>query len=340
MDRPPILGLLHDHIDGSLAVRDIIHELYRAARQEFPFPSVAAWVDFFQNPQENIIRRFRTVTDVLQTKESLRRLGYAYGVRRSLEGYVYVEAKFAPQYHIYGGLTIAQAAAAMIAGLRQAERDCPIRIMPHLCIGREAPPEIGLQVAMVCLGYAGEVAMDLACDEANHPPEKHQAAFDLTYGTAVKRDCHAGEWVSPEPRATYRQRLLENGRTAVRLLRADRVSHFIPLADDWDLVREMVDKGIGLAGSPAAYAAARLIGDIRELRIPELLDAGIRYTLNHDDDLFLPPMPQVLAACAAPEVGLGESHWQQLADNVFLDAFAPDADRYRPAKCQSAERVE
>ncbi|MBU4421628.1 hypothetical protein L6259_03025 [Candidatus Parcubacteria bacterium] len=321
-----IKGLLHDHIDGCAVLVQKICEFYKLANMPFPFSSIEAWIDFFQNPQEDIIKRFSTINNVLQTAEALEELGYAYGKYRAEQGYVYVEAKFAPQYHTHGGLSMRQATEAMRAGLSKAEKKYSIRILPQICIGRETDAETGIEIAKICLDYGGEVVMDLACDEANHPPEKHLAAYKLTYKTCVRRDCHTGEWVLPEPKKTYRRRLLQNIRTAVYKLKADGISHAIPLVDDPRLVAYMADNGIRLSGCPAAYRHAGLIKDIEELKIPELLDAGIIYTLNTDDDLFLPPMPEVIASCQ--KIGLTKAHWEKIAGNVWKGAFAPDAKRY------------
>ena len=325
--KPNPKGLHHDHIDGSAAVADVILDLYRLAGREFPFPSLEDWRAFFKDPQQGIVGKFATVTGVMQSREALATVGYAYGKRRASEGFRYLEAKFAPQYHARGGLTMKQAADAMILGLRRAESEFGIRIVPQLCIGREADPGTGVEVARVALEYDGEAVLDLACDEAGHPPEKHLPAYRLTFGSKVRRDCHAGEWVAREPAATYRRRLLENVRTAVHVLKCDGIGHAIPLADDPELVRYLAGNGIRVAGNPLSNKNCGLIADVSELKIGELLDAGVIYTLNPDDDLFLPAMPEVLEACEAA-CGFTPEQARALEENVFRGALALDA---RPA---------
>ncbi len=335
--KPVIRGLHHDHIDGSTALVGIIEELYALAGQPFPFPSIEAWREFFRNPWENIVKRFSTVTSVMQSAEALRRVGYAYGCHRADEGYLYVEAKFAPQYHVFGGLSLSQAVAAMYGGLKQAESERGIRILPQVCIGREVSPEQGVEIAKVVLDYAGEVALDLACDEAGHPPEKHLPAFRLTWGSPVRRDCHAGEWVDKEPVATYRQRLLRNVRTAVFDLRCHGIGHAIPLADDPMLVSYVADTGVRVAGCPASYLCGGLISDIRALRIDELLDRGVIYTLNSDDDLFLPSMSEVIEACDRAYAFTADER-RKLEANVWRGAFAADAAKYVPQPAAAVAR--
>ena len=312
---------------------DIIEDLYRLADRPFPFRDIKAWLDFFRDPQEDIVARFATVTGVLQTAESLTTAAYAYGRRRAQEGLVYAEAKFAPQYHTAGGLTLAQAAAAVHEGLRRAEHDHRIRLLPVIGIGREADPQTGLAVARIALEYDGAMALDLVCDEAGHPPEKHLPAFRSTFGSKVKRDCHAGEWVAREPATTYRQRLLRNIRTAVFDLRCHGVGHAIPLADDPELVAYLAANGVRVAGCPLSNHYSGLIKDVRELRLDEIIDQGVIYTLNADDDLFMPPLPAVASVCDEA-YGFTPAQKEALEANVFRGAFAQDAAKYlgtRPA---------
>jgi adenosine deaminase len=316
-------GLHHDHIDGSAGILDVIEDLYRLAGKPLPFATKGEWQRYFKDPQENIVEKFGMVTGVLQSREALRLAGEAYGRRRAAEGMRYVEAKFAPQYHCAGGLTMAAAAEAMIAGLRAAESAAGIRILPVLCIGREAEPEVGVEVARIALEYDGEAAIDLVCDEAGHPPEKHLKAYAMTFGSNVRRDCHAGEWVAKEPAETYRRRLLENVRTAVGTLRCHGVGHAIPLADDPELVRRVAGEGIRIAGCPLSNLWCGQIADVRELRIDELLDAGVIYTLNPDDDLFMPSASAVAARCD-DAYRFTEAQRRALAANVANGAFARD----------------
>lgn len=296
--RPVILGDTHGHVDGGKPVLDCLDDLHRLSGIS---PELALTPDQirarFADAHVNIREKFETVTSLLQTSESLALMGLTYGRSRAREGFVRIEAKFAPWFHTDGGLTPRAATEHMIRGFRQAERETGIEIVPVLCINRDATPEEGIAIARIALDYDGEVILDLACDEAEHPPEKHLPAYALTFGSNVIRSAHAGEWVAREPAATYRARLLENVRTAVRVLRCHDVGHAIPLPDDPELVREVVDKGIRISGCPLSNLSLGLIKDVRDLRIAELLDAGVRYTLNADDDLFLPPMPEVVAAC-------------------------------------------
>jgi len=321
--KPDIKGLHHDHIDGSSAVLDVLDDLHRISGKTCAFGSADELRAFFRNTHQGIVAKFAAVTSLMQNRESLSLAGYAYGRRRAQEGYRYAEAKFAPQYHLGGGLDLSGAIEAMCEGLWKAQKEFGIRILPMICIGREADPDTGVEIAKVVLGYDGALALDLACDEAEHPPEKHLPAYRLTFGSNVRRDCHAGEWVSRLPAETYRQRLLKNVRTAVEVLKADGIGHAIPLCDDAELIARIVGEGVRVAGCPLSNVACNCISDVGELRIDELLDKGVIYTLNADDDLFLPTMNDVVEACDLA-YDFTPEQCRELEENVWKGAFAPD----------------
>jgi adenosine deaminase len=208
-----------------------------------------------------------------------------------------------------------------VTSLKSAADDYDMRIFPHICIGREADADTGIEIAKIALEFDGEVALNLVCDEANNPPEKHLPAYKLTFGSKVRRDCHAGEWVHREPRETYRRRLLDNICTAIFDLRCDGIGHAISLADHEHLVQYVADNGIRVSGCPLSNLRCGLITSVYDLRIDYLLDAGVCYTLNPDDDFFLPAMPEVIAVCDEAYRFTPEQA-RKLEKNVILGAFA------------------
>jgi len=316
-----IQGLLHDHIDGSRAMLGILPELYRAEGKTAPCDTLEKWQGWFSNAQINLVQKFGAVTSVLQTRDALHLAGYAYGKYRHEQGLKYVEGKFAPQYHTRD-LTLQKATEAMISGLRAAETDFGIVILPQVCIGREADPDFGVEVAKVVMGYDGEVALDLACDEGSHPPEKHLPAYQLTFGSKVRRDCHAGEWVHNKgllPWA-YNQKLLKNVDTAIFKLKCHGIGHAIPLSQDKDLMSYIADHEIRVVGCPLSNLHSKLISSVASLEIDVILNAGIRYTVSVDDDLLFPSVPELEEACQEA-YNFTDTQWARMHANLRESAF-------------------
>lgn len=296
--KPIILGLSHDHIDGNRSLMLFIETLYREAGIKFEFKNTEQWYRYLRNSEIPINIRFRTITQVLQSEELLKLMAFTYATFRSGQGYLSVEGKFAPQYHTQKGLTMRQVTRAIYDGLSEAEEVTGIKTRPfHICIGREADENLAMQVAKIAIEYDGEAILDLAGNEPENPPEKHRKAYESTFGTNVKRDCHAGEWIEDKPRKTYRERLLKNIRTAIFDLKCHSIGHAIPLIYDKELVRYVVDNQIRICMCPLSNLTLGHINTIQELGITELLDAGAWVTLNSDDDLFLPDMEEVTKQC-------------------------------------------
>lgn len=294
---PNIRAKRHTHLDGDMPVAGLIESFYAEAGMLFPFKSIPEWMTYMRNSDIPIPTRFDTITKVLQSREVLTHLAYSYGKARFSQGHLSVEPKFAPQYLTRGGLTMREATSAVYEGSRWAQNETGIKITPQICIGREADVDLGMEIAKIAVDYDGELILDLACDEAGHPPEKHFQAYALTFNTRVKRDCHAGEWVNPFPRETYDQRLAWNVKTAIVLLKCHSVGHAIPVGKDEDLIQLVLDNNVRVVGCPMSELNLGNLKTLKELRIDYILERGVWYTFDADDDLFLPTLEEVSEYC-------------------------------------------
>ena len=96
---------LHDHLDGSRPLLDILPELHRLSGIEYRFnpardhfEQVQRW---FKDPQIDIVKKFGVTTGVMQTPETLRLAAKTYVLYRAQQGLKYCEATIAPQYHVF-----------------------------------------------------------------------------------------------------------------------------------------------------------------------------------------------------------------------------------------------
>ncbi len=323
LSRPP---LLHDHLDGSFALFMVLPELFRLSGKEYPFGK-NEWADreaeeikkLFLDPEVSIPDRFSNTTGVMQSEETLRLAAKAYTMIRARQGFRYCEATIAPQYHTFGGLTEKEVIKALIKGIKAGEKAAEksgysIEANLVAAIGREISPEEGVRLIKIFAECDRKyvVGVGLACGEPQDPPQKHIPAFDLAKKLGFPITIHAGEWVKDRaPEATDsikkirhnaetdRGELLQNMLSAIMDLHADRIGHAIPLAYSKDLMQIVKDRGTGIEGCPGSNLALRYIPDASYLKIRELLDQGILYSINPDDDLFLPGFDETIALCDA-----------------------------------------
>ena len=328
--------LLHDHLDGSKTLMPVLEQLHYLSGKLYPFTGFIAEQHeqvkaLFNNAQINIVEKFANTTGVMQSEETLALAAESYVRARNLQGYYYCEATIAPQYHTFGGLNERQVIAALIEGIRRGEELCPYtEVNLIFAIGREVDPDEAVrlveQAALCNRHYV--VGIGLACDEAAHPPEKHIKMFRRAEELGFKTTCHAGEWVSTKPDYERdKKALLENVKTALFKLRVDRLGHAIPLTLDKNLIDYVVKEGIGIEGCPGSNLASKLIPNTSCLGIKRLLACGVRYSLNPDDDLFLPTLDETFRLCD-DEYHFDQSEKEKLIKNAWATRFGKRQQHY------------
>lgn len=211
----------------------------------------------------------------------------------------------------------------LIKGIKRGEASCPIEVNLLFTIGREVDPDEAVRLVNVADQCDRDyvVGIGLACDEANNPPEKHTAAFRKAREAGFKTTAHAGEWVSEKGNwFSDFAALKKNIRTTLYDLRVDRIGHAITLAYDREALSHVIDNGIGVEGCPASNFAGGCIPSFAHLRIRDLLNAGVIYSLNHDDDLFLPDLQSTFELCDS-EYHFTDEEVKKMTKNAWESRF-------------------
>ncbi len=304
--------LIHDHIDGSIAVLERLPELYKLSGLELPKElrdyenladlgqKVRAW---YSNTLLDIPTKFSLVTGVMQNPDTLFLVGKQYVKVRYGQGIRYCEGTIAPQYHTRGDkkskakLTEEEAIAALIEGIKAGEKEYPeFEANVLFTIGRELIREKGRDEALRLLRVATQcdrsyvVGFGLVSGEAIYRPHEYVDLFLEADRLGMPTDPHAGEWANLPGEDPYSKeveiRLLENVRVAVYDMKAKRISHGRPIWRDPELCGYLADNNIGVSSCPGSYLNTGLIKDVRELHLDTVLERGVPVSLNPDDDLF------------------------------------------------------
>lgn len=358
-------AVLHDHLDGSRPLLNIMPELARLSGEKYRFDpnndhhgQVKRW---FENPQIDIVKKFSVTTGVMKTRETISLAAETYVRFRAKQGFRYCEITIAPQYLLPPELdeeikkkgmlndsgfikkhianAIIRVVDALIEGIRRGETEFPeTEFNLLLSVGREVDSLTALRLielfAECDRSYCPGVG--LVCDEAAHKPEKHEPMFKRAKELGFKTTCHVGEWCDMpmffhgrhfnlEAWKAYNTQLLRNIYTAVFMLEVDRLDHAIPLAYDdqifrGELWRKVIEKNIGVTGCPGSYLFSKLIPNLKYLRIRDLLNSGVLYSLNPDDDLFMPDLDEVFEMCEK-EYGFSPEEKRKLLLNPWLTRF-------------------
>ena len=190
---------LHLHIDGS-ARPETVYELARKygvepecrltpeeIRRSMIIPAGEFDPDFLT---------FQPPLRVMQTAEGLTRITRELVERLENEGLIYAELRFAPQYHLEGGMTQEDAVLAAINGLEQGLSSCcTLKAGLILCAMNHCDPASNhaenmetIRLAKKYLGR-GVCAVDLAGYEERMP--EYADLFDLAKELGIPATTHS-----------------------------------------------------------------------------------------------------------------------------------------------------
>ena len=80
-------------------------------------------------------------------------------------------------------------------------------------------------------------------------------------------------------------------------LECERIGHGIALPHSLQLLRYASENQIGITGCPGSNLQGQNIPNLEMLQITKMLELGIRWSMNPDDDLFQPNIREVYEAC-------------------------------------------
>lgn len=268
---------LHLHLDGSLRLETVI-ELAQKAGIELPAVNKWELKDHLQVEEKcedlgEYLEKFELPIKIMQSKEALTRVAYELAEDVAKENVKYLEIRFAPLL-LTEKLEKEEVVKAVLAGLKQAEKDYDLQANVILCCMRNQDPSKSVEVAQLATDYLGKgvVGLDLAGDEANFPPEEHEKAFQLAKGAGLHRTVHAGEVSGAE-----------SVRKAIDFLGAERIGHGIRTKEDQETLEIIQDKKISLEICPTSNLHTNVVSDLIEHPLKEYYELGVPVTINTDN---------------------------------------------------------
>ena len=286
--------VLHDHLDGALRPGTVL-DLAGAQGHELPAddePALARWFAEAADSGslETYLETFSHTVAVLQTADNLFRVAQEWALDQAADGVVYAEARYAPELHLEGGLSLDEVVEAVDAGMAAGEQAAAAAGTPVICrtlltAMRHAARSTEIAELAVRHRRGSVVGFDIAGAEAGFPPSRHQAAFDYLHRENFPFTIHAGEAFG-----------LPSIWEAVQLCGADRLGHGVRIVDDihlddgpprlGPLAHWVRDKRIPLEMCPSSNVQTGAAPDIAQHPITLLKDLRFRVTVNCDNRLM------------------------------------------------------
>ena len=314
---------LHLHLDGSVRPATVEELAREVGVVPADAPAGAAMARVRVTRRAGLLEAlagFEVLLPLLQTKAHLARVAQELVEDLAADGVVYAELRFCPRLNTTQGLTIDEVLVTVGEAAAQAEAATGTRVALLACLMGGVDPDWNRSVLEAAIRRLdlGVVGVDLAGPVEGRTPgwiDAHAAMFEHARASGLCVTVHAGE---AEPPAAI--------RTALDRYLADRIGHATSLAEDPDLLAEVVERRVVLECCPRSNYWTRTEAELPTLAdhpVGRLLAAGARVCLNTDDrSLFgndLSSEHQVVAEAH----GLSEQQLAALVANGFAGAFHP-----------------
>ena len=314
---------LHVHLDGSLRPETLI-ELARAAGTTLPSADPAVIRKYMlvdhAHDLEEFLKKFDTTVAVLQVPEAIERVAYEMCEDAKRDNLRYLEVRYCPHLSTKGGLTLDEAIAAELRGLKRGERDFGVVTRMINCSLRHYAPEVSLRIAEASVRFRDEgvVAFDLAGGEAGRPCGAHAAAFDVALHGRLGITVHAGEAAGAESVAE-----------AIDRCHAQRVGHGTRLHEDPRLRDYVRDRRIGLEINISSNLQTHAVKVAAAHPVRDYFDRGLNVTLCTDSWLMCGTSLTDEYWLAHTALGFTRPEIDRMILNGFESAFLPWPDRER-----------
>ena len=286
---------LHDHLDGALRPQTVL-EL--AAEIGHPLPAdnaedLGAWFREAagSGSLERFLETFAHTVAVMQTADNLRRVAREFVEDLAADGVVYGEARWAPEQHTAGGLSLAEAIEAVRDGLAEgvgnaAAEGRTIAVQQLVTSMRHAEPTTEIAELAVAYRDQGVAGFDIAGAEDGFPPDRFLPAFRYLREQNAVYTIHAGEAAG-----------VDSIWSAVQQCAAHRIGHGVRIVDDiavdddgtptlGRLAAYVRDRQVPLEMCPASNVQTGAVRSVAEHPIRMLDDLGFAVTVNCDDQLM------------------------------------------------------
>lgn len=305
---------LHMHIEGSLEP-ELAFALAQRHQIDLPYPNVEALRKAYDfDSLQSFLDLYYHCADVLRDEEDFYQLTMAYLQRCHEQAVSHVELFFDPQTHTARGVPFSAIIEGIDRALHDGQQKWGISHGLILCILRHLDEASAMATLQQALPYKERIlGIGLDSSEAGHPPEKFVNAFAFAREQGWKIVAHAGE----EGPAEYIWQ-------ALQLLQVDRVDHGVRCVEDPELMQYLRAHEIPLTVCPLSNIKLCVFDDMREHNLKELLEQGLKVTLNSDDPAYFGGymLENMMAVQAA--LSLTKAQWRQLTSNAINASFITD----------------
>lgn len=302
---------LHLHIEGSLEP-ELMFALAQRNGIELPYATVQEAKNAYHfDDLQGFLNLYFQGMSVLCQKEDFYDLAMDYFKRAREEGVVHIDMHFDPQAHLQRGVPLEVVMSGLLKAKQEAEATLDLSIGMIMAFLRDRPAEEALHVLEQAAPYWKMLdAIGLDSAEQNNPPVKFVEVFKRAKQLGLVCVAHAGE----EGPAEYIKEALDE-------LGVQRIDHGVRCLESDAVVERLRREQIVLTVCPLSNVSLKVVEDLRDHPLPQLLREGLKVTISSDDPAYFGGGMLANHAACAEAFSWDESVFRQLTQNAIEEAF-------------------
>jgi adenosine deaminase len=316
---------LHRHLEGSLRLETLL-KIAREHNLSLPTDDVETLrplVQVTDDPPDHevFLSKFEVLRRFYRSPEVISQLVYEVVADAAQDNVQYLELRFSPQALArVRRFSLVEVTDWVIDAVQQACQDFAIQVGLIITMVRHDPLEQAKKVAEIAFDYAGKgiVGIDLAGNEVKFPPGPFTPLFKKAKDVGLGVTVHAGEWASAH-----------GVRQAIEELYADRIGHGVRTIENSHILRLARDRGTAFEVCLTSNLQTGVVRDMTHHPLVDMLDLGLRATLNTDDPGVSNCTLTDEYVTAVYQLGLGYRELRHMTLNAARAAFLPYPARTR-----------
>lgn len=315
---------LHCHLDGSIpeaALRRLCRRHgIQVPEEEEEFLRLVQVSGDCESLRE-YLRAFELPLRCLQREEDFFEAARAAVNTAAEENTRHLELRFAPLLSETKQLSAEMAVEAVLAGMKEAEKENSISTGLILCAMRHFPERENLRTLELAVKYRnqGVCALDLAGDESAYPNAQFESFFRRVRQAGQTFILHAGECGCAE-----------NVRLAAEW-GAARIGHGIAMQGDRKLQEQAAKRQVGIELCPKSNVQTKAVSSIQSYPLREFAGNGVKLSINTDNrtvtDTCLSEELRLLHTYCGLTENEAKEIMRQSADMSFAEASVKAAVR-------------
>ena len=278
----------------------------------------------FNNLQE-FLNIYYKGANVLIEERDFYELTWAYLQKIHSQNVLHTEVFFDPQTHTSRGISFDKVISGIQLALEDGRKKLGISYRLNLSFLRHLSEESAFQTLEEAMTYKSWItAVGLDSSEKGHPPVKFEKVFTKAREEGFLTLAHAGEEGPPE-----------YVWEALNLLHVSRIDHGNRSLENPQLVEELVKRKMPLTVCPLSNLKLKVVQDMTQHPLAEMLEKGIMATINSDDPAYFGGYMNENYIAVADALKLSKEQIVGLAKNSFTASFLDEV-----TKKEMIEKVE